>query len=499
MTDCGSLHLGFDLGASSGRAVVGVLRDRHLEIEEICRFPNGPVNMGGTLYWDLPALWSHVLEGMHRGARLSGGKVAGIGVNTWGVDFGLLAGDGRLLGNPICYRDSLAQGADAKVTAAVGRDRFYRLIGHVPGQVSTLSQLVGLRSGAGASRLNAADTLLMMPDLFRYLLCGHRAVELTAAGSSQMANARTGRWCAEVLRALRLPRRILPDIVTPGTVVGDLSDDVGRQTGLGRTPVVAVPGHDTAAAAAAVPFAEDDCAFISCGTWSVVGAIKDRPTTTAEAADLGFVNEFGLDSVLFVKNLMGLYLFENLRRAALREGRKMSYAQMVRDAAQAPPFACFLDLSSPLFFVSEDPEERIREFLRRTAQKVPQSPAVCLRAVCEGLAWSYRRALRDLGALTGRKLRRLCVVGGGIRNRLLCQMTADATGLEVIAGPAEATVAGNLAVQALATGALESIAGVRELVRSSFRLRRYRPGDTSVWGRHDSRCTEIMARSKQVV
>jgi len=498
MSKAQNVYLGFDLGASSGRAVAGVLRNRRLEIEEVHRFPNGPVNLGGTLVWDLPALWGHILEGMRQCARLSGGGTSGVGVDTWGVDFGLLARDGRLLGNPICYRDSIAEGADAKVAAAVGRQRFYELIGHVPGQVSTLSQLVGLKNGPGAVRLKTADALLMMPDLLRYFLCGHKAVELTATGTSQLVNVRTGRWCAEVLGALGLPRRMLPQIVKPGTVVGELSADVARETGLGRAPVAAVAGHDTAAAVAAVPFAEDDCAFISCGTWAIVGVIQDRPTTTLEAADLGFVNEFGLDSILFVKNLMGLYLFENLRRSLLKKGRKLSYARMVREAAQAPPFACFLDLNSSLFFVAEEPEAPMREFLRRTGQEPRQEVAVLLRAVCEALAWGYRGALRDLGRLTGREFRRLCMVGGGSRNRLLCQMTADATGLEVIAGPAEATAVGNLAIQALATGALKNAAAVRELVRNSFRFKKYRPRDKGGWDRHASRCQEVLQKSREI-
>jgi len=267
---------------------------------------------------------------------------------------------------------------------------------------------------------------------------------------------------------------------------------------LNRAPVVAVVGHDTASAAAAAPLAGADCAFLSCGTWSVLGVIQESPITTDEAFSRGFANIVGLESMLFVKIGMGLYLFENLRRALMKSARKTTYAQMIREASSAKPFECFLDVNSPLFFVAEDPEPCVKEFLRRTGQKVSLSTGSIIRALLEGLAWSYRGTINDLAALTGRDLKKISLVGGGSRNRVLCQMVAEATGLEVVAGPAEATAAGNLAVQALATGQLRRAADIRELVNGSFRLTTYKPKSAALWDKNSAHCLQILEKSRRL-
>jgi sugar (pentulose or hexulose) kinase len=261
---------------------------------------------------------------------------------------------------------------------------------------------------------------------------------------------------------------------------------------------VAVAGHDTASAAAAVPFIDDDCAFISSGTWSCLGVVQDGPTTSAEAKRHGFINEFGVDSILFLKNLAGLYLFENLRRAEMRKGQAPTYARMIRQAAGARPFARMINVNSPVFFVADDPVASVKDFLKRTGQGPGVALAEMTRGILEGVAFSYRQAFADLQHVTGRKLRRICMVGGGIRNGMLCQMTADATGLEVVAGPAEATVAGNLGLQALATGRLRCIADIRELVRRSFRLRTYRPRSAELWNKHAQRHAEVVGKSARL-
>jgi len=492
-------YLGFDLGASSGRAVLGTLAGRKLAIQQIHRFANGPSMLGGTLYWDFLSLWASVVDSMRVCAQQGYRELTGIGFDTWGVDFGLLGADGKLLGSPLCYRDGLTEGIERIVASKIRARELYRLTGHAPARVSTLSQLVALNSGPGAARLRSADALLMMPDLFRYFLCGHRAVELTAAGSTQLANVRRARWSSRLFETFRLPRRIMPEIVAPGTVVGRIGRDLAASTGLNRAPVVAVAGHDTASAAAAAPFADEGTAFLSCGTWSVLGLILDHPITTVQACQKGFVNEFGLGSVLFVKNMVGLYLFENLCRMIANRGGKGTYGQMIREASEARPFERFLDVNSPLFFVAEDPAPCVRRFLRGTGQRTSPSTGSMVRTLLEGLAWSYRAAVGDLAEVTGAVLGRICLVGGGSRNGLLCQMVADATGLTVIAGPAEATVAGNLAAQALATGGLSGVPDIRELVRSSFRLKTYRPESTDAWDRRSSRYAETVGRSKDLI
>jgi sugar (pentulose or hexulose) kinase len=422
-------------------------------------------------------------------------SLSGIGVDTWGVDFGLLGVDDRMLGNPLCYRDAVTVGIEPVIRAAVEEEELYRLTGWPVTRVSTLSELVALHRDGDSAAMRSAKTLLMMADLFRYLLCGHRGVELTAGSSGQLVDIRSGEWCEKVLAAFCLPRKPFPTIVQPATVVGRLDAGLAAETGLNRVPVVAVAGHDTASAAAAAPFVDHDCAFISCGTWSVVGAIQEKPNTSCDALAAGFVNEFGLNSILFVKNIVGLYLFESLHRILNRESRQMTYAAMVKSAAAANPFQYYLDINSPHLFAIEDAEASVRNYLRSTGQKATADLADLIRVVLEALAWSYRASIAQLTTLTGQKLRRICLVGGGSRNRLLCQMAADATGIKVISGPAEATVIGNLASQALATKQLETVTDIRELVRESFDLKTYRPRATDLWDEHFHRYQEIADKS----
>ena len=477
--------LAFDLGASSGRAVVGALDAGRWSLDEIHRFPNGPVDMDGTLYWDFPGLWREIREGLRLCAAKGYARLDGIGVDTWGVDFGLLGRDGRLNGNPFCYRDAITEGMDTLIARVIAPEKLYAVTGMCPGRIATLPQLVGLSRECGGARLREADALLMIPDCLRYFLCGHRGVERTIAGSSLLTNVRTGGWSGTVLKAFGLPRRILPPIVSTGTVVGRLNVDLAAGSGLNRAPVVAVAGHDTLSAAAAAPIADEDTVFISCGTWSVVGIEPQRPITTAEALRHGFVNELGVSGVLFARNLIGLYLFENLKRSLAREGEALSYAAMIKAAEAAGPFACRLDVNAPEFLVTEDPRAAVRAYLKRTRQKPLRTWPEAARAILEGVAWSYRDTVRDLEAVTGRSFKRICMVGGGTRNRLLCRMAADAAGLDVIAGPAEATVAGNLGLQALATARLRDPDDIRAAVRQSFKLRTYKPRSMEAWNAGD--------------
>lgn len=477
------VYLAVDLGASGGRAVVGAIRAGKLEWDEIYRFPNAPCRLGNRLYWDFLALWGHVLESLRRCAERGHSRLAGIWVDTWGVDFGLLGPDGQLLANPLCYRDAITEGAEEAIRSALPEDEVFRLTGLMVSRVSTLAQLTALARSAGAEVLDCARTLLLMPDLFRYFLCGQKAVELTPAGTSALVDVRSGDWCRAILHALELPERILPPLVRPGTIAGALDEDLAHRVGLKRATVIAVAGHDTASAAAAVPFADEGSAFISCGTWSVIGAVRREPITTSDAREQGFVNELGLDSILFCKNIMGLYLFENLWRKLAAADRGTTYARLVREARAARPFGCFVDVTAPGFFVAPDSQTAVLEFLRKTGQKAVRGTGAVVRALLESLAWNYRAAIEQLGALVGRRIERISMVGGGTRNALLCQMTADATGLEVVAGPAEATAVGNLAVQALACGQLAGPGHIRDLVLRSCTLKTYRPKEAELWNK----------------
>jgi len=489
-------YLGFDLGAGSGRAVLGFLERDKLRIREIHRFVNSPVQLGGTLYWNFLSLWANILDTLRTCAGRDCAELSGIGVDTWGVDFGLVGRDGCLIASPVHYRDDRTRGIEGIIARTIDDKELYRRTGHTISRPPTLSQLVALRRSRGSDVLDSRCTFLMMPDLFRYFLCGDKSCELTALGSSQLVDVRTGRWCSHLFRLFDLPLRIMPRIIKPATIAGDLLPQVSEQTGLGSVPVIATAGHDTASAAAAVPFVDAHTAFASCGTWSVLGIANDTPTTSENALRTGFINEFGLNSMLFVKNLTGLFLVETLRRQWTKKGKKLDHTQMTKAASAAKPFKIFIDTTSPMFFTGDDLEAAIVSHLRSTGQKTPRQRGRIIRAVLEGLAFSYRQTLTDLVKITGRELKRFCLVGGGTRNTLFCQMLADATGLEVIAGPPEATVVGNLAIQALATGQLGCSDDIRTLVARSFKLKTYQPRRSEDWTEQAERHAEIVKKAR---
>ncbi len=474
-------YLGFDLGASSGRAVLGFIDKNKLEIEEINRFPNGYHELDGSLYWNFTDLWTNIVKSMRLCTEAGYDKLCGIAADTWGVDYGLIAADGKLLGQPICYRDPCTEGMVKFIASKMDEKQIYEITGMPVGRVTTLAQLAAVRNSNSYDRLKMATHFLMMPGLLRYFLCGDRSVELSAAGSSLMLDVRKGKWSPKILKAFGLPGRIFPEVIKPGKVVGKLKAELAARAGLNQAPIIAIAGHDTLSAAAALPFIDNDCAFIICGTWSVLGQIRKEPLTTERALKYGFVNEPGLESILFGRNMMGLHVFETLHRVMARSGNKMSYAAMVKASEKAKPFKCFLDMNSPVFFATQDPAADAARFFAKTGQKISLNRDQLIRSILEGLAMSYRLGLAQLSQITGAKISRLCLVGGGIRNKLLCQMVADATGRQVLAGPAEATIAGNCGVQALATSQLKNPGQIREMVRNSFKLKTYRPKEKALW------------------
>ena len=489
------IYLSFDLGAGSGRALIGRLADGSLVTQEINRFKNSPVRLGGRIYWDFLWLWKNILNSMRLCAERGYRQLAGIGIDTWGVDFGLLDADNALLRNPLCYRDSLANRAPRAIGRAIDKRVLFNLTGVPPTPISTLSQLVAEKNLLNAGLLKTSKTLLMMPDLFRYFLSGRKSAELTAAGTSQLLNMRNNRWSGKILRTMRIPKRILPEIVQPGQAVGRLLPELATYTSLNTAPVIAVAGHDTASAGAAVPFADNDHAFLSCGTWSVLGVIQDQVNTSEAALSHGFTNVKGFESTLFVKNGMGLYLFENLARALAKDDSNPLYDELLRKASSTKAFGHFLDVNSPYFFSADDPRAHIDEFLTETGQAATKRIGEIVRALLEGLAWSCRKSTDELAKLTGRKLKKLSIVGGGSKNSMLCQMVADATGLEVIAGPAEASAAGNLSLQALATGQLKNAEDIRELIKRSFRLEIYKPKTTKLWDKNYPQYLKTLRKS----
>jgi len=473
-------YLALDLGAESGRAMVGTFDGKKLALKEIHRFPNGPVNVNGRLHWDALRLFAEMKAGVQKAWAETGG-LASLGIDTWGVDFGLLDKKGELLGNPVNYRDRRTDGMLDEAFRRVPRAAMYRATGIQFMQLNTVFQLLAL-AVAQSPQLAAADRLLFMPDLFNYWFTGRGVIERTIASTSQCLNPRTGRWAAAMLKQLGIPARILGAIVEPGTVIGALSRSVADETGARGLKVVTPGGHDTACAVAAVPAATPHYAYLSSGTWSLMGMELDRPVVTDASLQYNFTNEGGVcNTIRFLKNISGLWLVQECRRTWAAGGAALDYGEITRQAAQAPSLAAFVDPNHADFLSAGDMPARIQKFCRRTGQPAPQTRGAIVRTALESLAMKYRWVLERLEELTGQQAEVLHIVGGGTQNKLLNQLAANAVGRPVITGPIEATAAGNILMQMLATKKIRSLAEGRAIVRASFPTETYRPQQTGAW------------------
>ncbi len=479
--------LAIDLGASGGRAVLGTLSEGRLDLKEVHRFPNGPVTVRGTLYWDVLRLWSEIVEGLR---QIEGVDLAGIGVDTWGVDFGLLDESGALISNPVHYRDARTNGMMERVFEKVPRDEVFEQTGLQFMQLNTLFQLYAMVVKDDPALRHAAR-LLNMPDLFNYWLSGRAATEFSIATTTQCYNPRTGTWATEMLKALGIPTRIFGEIIPTGTVLGPLAVDAPDPTR--KAPVIAVAGHDTGSAVAAVPAQTENFAYISSGTWSLLGAEVRAPIINEKVLEYNFTNEGGVNGTIrFLRNITGLWLLQESRRVWADAGREYSYDQLVKMAAAAPAFGPVVDPDSPDFLAPGDMPARIRAFCQRTGQSEPADEGAIARCALESLALKSRYTLERLESLLGRQVEVVHIMGGGSRNTLLCQLTADATNRLVIAGPEEATAIGNLMVQAMATGHLASLEEGRAMVARSVELKRYEPAPSSAWDAAYARFVDIL-------
>ncbi len=479
--------LALDLGAESGRAVVAHLDDSRLHLEEIHRFPNGPVQVLDSLHWDVLRLWGEIKQGLALAAKACGDSLVSIGLDTWGVDFGLLAADDTLLGNPYHYRDRRTDGMLEAAFEIVPPAEIYDRTGIQFMQLNSLYQLLAM-ARANSPALKVAHTFLNMPDLFNFWLSGRKASEFTIATTSQCYDPRAGDWARDMLDRLGIPSHIFGEIVPAGTVLGKLWRAVAEETGSPPIPVVASAGHDTAAAVAAVPVARTEALtappyiYLSSGTWSLMGVELTEPIITAQSLAFNMTNEGGVYGTFrFLKNIMGLWLVQECRREWARAGERFSYDDLTRLAADSPAFGPLIVPGDRRFLPPGDMPARIQAFCQETGQRVPESKGAIIRCVLESLALEYRWVADRLSEIVGHPLPTIHIFGGGSQNRLLNQFTADATGRTVVAGPVEATAIGNALVQAIALGYIADLTEGRALVRHSFPVTTCEPRDTAAW------------------
>ncbi|MCH5331051.1 MAG: rhamnulokinase [Alistipes sp.] len=461
-----SVYLAADFGGGSGRVIAGWLDDGRLQTEEVYRFPNRQIRLGERVYWDFLSLFEELKCGLRTAAR-KGYAVKGIGIDTWGVDFGLIDRCGNLVGNPVCYRDARTDGMPELVFGQIDRAQHYALTGIQVMPINTLFQLYAMKQ-AGDVQLQIAEHLLFMPDLFGYFLTGNAGNEYCIASTSELIDARRRDWSKETIRALGLPEHLFGRLLEPGTLRGYLKDDIAAETGLGRVKVFAVGSHDTASAVAAIPSLSRPVAFISSGTWSLLGVEVDEPILTEKARLAGCTNEGGVGGrIRFLQNITGLWILQRLMAEWKERGEEVQYDTIIPAAAESGTDAV-IDVDAPEFMNPANMESAITDWCRAHAQSVPEGKAAVVRCVLQSLALRYRRAVEGMNSSLAEPVRQLNIIGGGSQNALLNQLTADALGVPVYAGPVEATAMGNILVQAMAEGEIADMEELREVaVRSA--------------------------------
>lgn len=501
----GKNFIALDLGAESGRAVLGTFSGGKLALEEKHRFTNPTGRLRGHLCWNLMAQWEEIKTGIRKASAAEARDterrrptIHGIGIDTWGIDFGLVDSDGDILGTPVHYRDSRTDGMMERAFARVSRKEIFEATGIQFMQFNTLYQLLAM-SEQNPRMLAAAESLLFIPDLFNYLLTGVRKNEFSIATTSQMYDTRKKSWATGLLEKLALPANIFPEVVPCGTTIGPVARNVAEECNVGRIPVIATACHDTAAAVAAVPsdpkIAAGEWCYISSGTWSLMGVEINEPIINEKSLAYNYTNEGGVGGTIrFLKNIMGLWLVQECRRHFAREGYEHSYAELTAMAARSKGFGAIIDPDLKPFVLPGDMPIKIEHFCKETRQRPPTTRGDYVRTCLESLALTYRKTLEGLEDILGRKIQVIHIVGGGSQNELLNQMTADACKRPVVAGPIEATAAGNILVQAMATGELKSLADARAVIRNSFDVKRFEPQDAKKWDQAYARYREICTK-----
>ena len=468
--------IGFDLGAESGRCVVAVLRDKRITLHEVYRFKSHNVELDNGLHWNILAIYEEMVKGLANARKSFGEFFDGIGVDAWGVDYVIVDEGGRILGYPYHYRDQRTDGMMEQAFRIAPKETIYSKVGIQFLQFNTLFQLLAEKERK-PNLLDLPITILLIPDFLNFMLTGNRKAEFTIASTTGLADPVTRDWCWELIDEFRLPRYIFPNVVEPGVKLGSILPSIAKAAGLDpATPVFATAGHDTASAVVSVPALEEKWAFLSSGTWSLIGVEMNRPLLAAKAMEHNFTNEGGIQGTTrFLKNIIGLWPVQECRRFWHEKLEECDYSALTLAAKADGCARSWIDLSDSRFFKPGNMPEKVIAYLRETDQAIKPGPGFIIRVVLESLAFSYRKAIEQIETISGNKIEMIHAVGGGIQNELLTQLTADATGCALLAGPAEGTVVGNIGVQAMASGAVSNLQAWRELVANSFELKRFDP------------------------
>lgn len=471
--------LAIDFGASSGRAIIGEFDGEHITLNEIHRFSNDPVILGGTMYWDVLRLFHEIKQSLIKAKEY--GEVDSLAIDTWGVDFGLIDADGRLIDNPVHYRDSRTAGMLDEAFKMIPRDELYKATGNQFMEINTAFQLLSLVKNR-PELLKRADKMLLMPDLFSYFLSGQIVAERSIASTTQLFDQISKDWSTDTVKALGIDTKLFPQIVESGTVIGTLSPEICKELDINPIKVISVCGHDTQSALVATPAKEKDFAFLSSGTWSLLGTELDEPIVDENSLRLNVTNEQGYaGKTSFLKNIIGLWLIQESRRQWIREGREFSFMELESLAKEAEPFKCFIDPDAPEFTPAGNIPERIKKYCEKTGQYIPQTVGEIMRCIYESLALKYRAAISELEACTGKRFKTLYMIGGGTKDRFLSSLTACSCGITVSSGPVEATAFGNIAIQLMTTGDIKDLDNAREIVRNSEKIYTYEPKNTKEW------------------
>ncbi len=482
--------LAIDFGASSGRAIVGTFDGERVTLEEIHRFSNDPVILSGTMYWDVLRLFHEIKQSLIKAKPYD---VESVAIDTWGVDFGLLDKDGRLIDNPVHYRDARTNGMLDEAFKLISKNDFYKATGNQFMEINTAFQLLSLVRNR-PDLLERADKMLLMPDLFSYFLTGAKKAERSIASTTQLFDQNTKDWSRETVKSLGIDEGILPEITESGSVIGTLSNELCEELDISPIKVIAVCGHDTQSALVAAPAKVKDFAFLSSGTWSLLGTELDEPIINEKSLTLNVTNEQGYaGKTSFLKNIIGLWLIQESRRQWIREGREYSFMELEAMAKEAEPFKCFIDPDAPEFTPAGNIPKRIREYCEKTGQYVPQTVGEIMRCIYESLALKYKLAIGELEECTGKKFETLYMIGGGTKDKFLSALTANACGIAVSSGPVEATAMGNVLIQLMAEGEVDGLSHAREIVRASEKISIFEPENTDEWEKAYEKYITIIA------